>query len=575
MNPKGLELGDLHPDSCLLRLDPLFKSPGYSNYSSLSLTEFVRLESLAYLLRSFESFDLDAGGRLGPRAKEYLTKTYPRDCEQLVSLSEIAFSEKPTFLFWYIFEDRTYPVGNSRFMQYLRGAYRGQAQVISVHKISPWWGDMTIDEFRYYGPNPDAAPLLGRDCRLGEEDITPERHARIVKVACMENPLISGPMFLELAGSPFGFSSPARDGRSTLIDRNGRISVGPRKNLWTVGGGWWEKTTFAYDYFHPFWLFAPHEKDLRALISNRGEYHANINGKWFLPTYPKLQFNKHDTFKITSIDKKASTIHAGWIKPIHRGCYGGPGLGAPTGEFHFRLQSDTRIVLRTSNGKLAPIINPKGPFAYRLATMDDLSVGDVFYADFAIDEKQQTPQKRMNDKIDRKTDRLRGFDMAKYENKILDTARIQNFYPNLLGPKSISESVPFYGHVTGEKGNIITVEMPEEDVAGMHGLKFWEEDKDLASVDRTEATEPRAKLALSYMRRWRDGGKAGRTCGFAVDRSVRICRNGEVEKTVTDLKVGDYVWVTYQMWFETQHQSQCLIYPETIMASSPMGGEAQ
>ena len=57
-----------------------------------------------------------------------------------------------------------------------------------------------------------------------------------------------------------------------------------------------------------------------------------------------------------------------------------------------------------------------------------------------------------------------------------------------------------------------------------------------------------------------------RTYRFALDRAVRIARNGETEKSLKDLRVGDYVYVAYHMWYETQHKGDCLIYPETIMA---------
>ena len=579
-------IGEKYPDVSFLEFDPILKSKDYSDYSSLSLTEFLRLESLAAVFSQFKTFKMD-NGKLRPSSAEELKHVYAETHEKLKSLEEIiASANKPVVLCWTVFEDRTYPVQEARFGEYLRKAYQNKIEVITVSSPSPLWGDMVIDEHRYYGANPKSAPLLGKNTRLGEEDNTPARLARITKIGCMENPVISGDIFLELAGRPYtSLLIPHRPNNTllALIDKNGIRSFAFHQTLFAVSEGYWKKNPFNFSYYHGPVSYANFEHELRALLKNDGVYSDKIMGQTLFPTYPQTQYNDHDQFEVKSIDHKKGIITAGWVKPSGRGVY--PvihryGECEKDIDFHFKISQDTRIVLRKKAGKAywPPYdeIKDTGFFSdldgveKGLAQLKELRAGDRFFAEYIINDKQTTPRRKLNDKLT-KDDFLPGFNVDKYQGKLLDTVRIQNFMDGdrASGNKYylLGRLMPLYGTVKENKNGTLSVEIDQEDILKMRGYQYWKEAGEKADLNTSERNF--AANIMPVINRWAEGSDADRMYEFILDRAVRIFRNGEV-KTREDVKVGDTVYITYHMWYETLHQGKCDIYPETIMASSPI-----
>jgi hypothetical protein len=576
-------VGEEMLDFTFLDFDAMLKSAAYSNYSTLSLTEFLRFESLGNLFSRFAAHSVEESGRIAPAQPATLRARYHHDYEKLVPMAEALSKEKLTLLSWVCWEDRTYPSPNCWLVEYLRRAYGDKLNVVILGAPSPLYGDMVIDEFRFFGPNPNAAPLRGLDTRFGEEDNTAERLARITKVAIMENPVISGRVLLELPGKPYnfyGFSGQQYD-HITLVDREGRtVSMGERSfNGLTLTGGWWEKSSFFGDYYHAFRQHTRIERFIRAFIANGGKFDKGLLDTELHQTYPSRQFAKQDVFVVRSIDVGKGILHAGWVKPKGRGSYGG--IGDWPGEpeqgivVRFKISRDTRIVLRTRDGKawwppkVGEFHAAPDDVIKQLATLTDLRPGDRFWADIVIAEKQSTPRKHLSDKF-KKEDRLRGFDMAKYLDKELDAVRIQNFLDSRARGGNahyiMGSMMPLYGTIAEIDGVIATVTIAKEDVVNMRGYQFWKQEEEIADTAISESGY--ARRSLPVIKRWAEGSDADRTYKFVADRAVRMTRNGQVERAAADLKVGDYVYVTYHMWYETQHQGKCLIYPETIMAAS-------
>ncbi len=583
------DVGEKMIDFTFLDFDAMLKSPAYSDYSSLSLTEFLRLESLAEMFARFDSHDLDSDGVVIPAQPDALRSRYHHDYEKPVTTADILASGKPTLLSWICWEDRTFPAPNAWMTEYLRRAYGDKLQVVYLGAPSPLYGDMVIDEFRFFGPNPAAAPLKGLDTRLGEEDNTPERLARITKIACMENPVVSGRILMELPGEPYvAFAATGqKHDHITLLDAEGRtVSLGYYSfNSPTVTGGWWEESSFFGDYYHAFRRHPLLERLVRAFIANGGMYDKNLLDTELHPTYPTRQFAKHDVFVVRSIDAKKGILHAGWVKPLRRGTYGGIGQWPtefkPEKEIDVRIKisPDTRIVMRMKDGKawwpvhsekMSPHDTPAG-VVKQLVRLTDLKPGDRFWADIVIDEKQDVPRKHLSDRVT-KEDRLRGFDLTDYLDKDLDAVRIQNFLDGRgRGGNAhyiMGSMMPLYGTIAKIDGTTVTVKIAKKDVVNMRGYQLWKQEE--KNADPTVSEVDYARKSLPVIRRWAEGTDADRTYTFVVDRAVRITRNGQEDKTAADLKAGDYVYIAYHMWYETQHQGQCPIYPETIMASEPI-----
>ena len=127
--------------------------------------------------------------------------------------------------------------------------------------------------------------------------------------------------------------------------------------------------------------------------------------------------------------------------------------------------------------------------------------------------------------------------------------------------------MPLYGTVKENKNGTLSVEIDQEDILKMRGYQYWKEAGEKADLNTSERNF--AANIMPVINRWAEGSDADRMYEFILDRAVRIFRNGEV-KTREDVKVGDTVYITYHMWYETLHQGKCDIYPETIMASSPI-----
>gem|GEM_PF-2521106 len=593
-------------DCSFFDFETVLQSPDFSNYSSLSLTEFIRLESLADMFARFAGTKLNEEGLLAPKTKKELQRIYWKESEQLITLDEIvASAQKPIAIFWQCYEDRTFPSRAARYAEYLRRAYRDQMEVIVVHSPSPLHGDMYINELRYFGQNPEAKPLSGLNTRFGEEDNTPLRHARTIKVACMENPVISGPIYLENASLHYTCFSVKKKGfghTPTLLDKNGIKSFGfgaHRALNFEISEQYNNPSPFCKSYAHMWAPYAIIEQELRVLLKNNGVYDAEKMGQSFHLTYPTRHFSPHDQYEFKSYDKKTGILYAAWVKPKTRNHY--PiihrwGKIEPGVEFRFKISPDTRIVLRKKDGKafwptpqeyekLKGDFFGTGPGITRsVSTIEDLRPGDRFFADYIINDKQTKPRRRLCDEIDiddyrtenqkldlTKGDLLPGFDIEKYKGKVLDTVRIHNFYDSRgmasnQGP-TMGSLMPLYGRITKLDGKVMTVKINADEVKEMHGYKFWKEEAKTASVERSSKSY--ARNTVPVIMRWAEGTDEDRTYRFALDRAVRITRNGEYENITTqDLCVGDYVFIEYDSFYEKNHQGKGLIYPETVMASS-------
>ncbi|RLC49764.1 MAG: hypothetical protein DRH79_08585, partial [Candidatus Cloacimonadota bacterium] len=574
------DVGDTPPEIAVLDWKPLLDSSNHTDTSFLNITESLRFESLYDPLSSFATYDYDDGtGWLVPRDKDALQEYYPFEQGSMRNLRAGA-AGKPTMFIFTVFEDRTSPTKRMRFAAYIRGAYGDQVNVVSVCQPSPFYGDMVIDEFNYYGPNTNVNLSHGLRYRWGDEDITPARQARTVKIACMENLNIGGDITLSLNGGPFReIWAPGQYIKMILLDKNGVKSSAYDAALFVEsGGGWWEKFTYTYDApYHPFDNFYNFEQNIRALIDNDGEYDAAISDQGFFPTYPSKQFGIPYKFKVTSIEPGESLVHADWILPT----YSTNGIkdkynytGTTNANVSFKFAGDTRILLHDT------VVYNRDPAEGSTCTtgsITDLEVDGIYYFDFEINETAP-PLVKLQDGYDEKwkdrTNRLEAISMKKYFGTTCNVVRVQNYMlrdVKDVGAHSMGTSIPFYGHITQIDGDVITVVMPESDLDDFHGYTFWKEAGADADQLKDYKSEPAVEIQLAAATRWNEGGTAGRTCRFKVDPATRVMVNGHMYKSFADLAVGHYVFIEYQAWQEEQNQSQGILFPETIMASQPLG----
>ncbi len=560
-------LGDWSPtvgqrlNAGFLRLDPLFDAPGMNRYSSLTLTEFIRFESLAHL---FSQIAMETPTMQGfmPTSPQELRRRFWHKYEQLVTAHDFSANGKPTLYLWTQLEDRTYPRWSISFAEYIRRTYKEQANTVISTTMSPNYADMWSDENMFYGPNPRIDPLHGLDSRPFEEDYTTLRAARESRVHCLEYPFLSAPLLLDPDGSLSCLRLPQSDNHLNIIDKQGLLCEhGWDWQLLSVTGGWSNMQTF-YESFSDALenQFAHKEIILRAVIANHGHYVKDIGDTLLTPTYPRRQFTTLDYFIVRSFDEKNGILHAGWFKPTSR-AGSAPDEHAPdtaaVGDIHFHFAADTRIVLRQPDGRV--MLN-------RLA---DVKPGLRFWADFMLTEPTDGPRISLTTLATHpeQVHPLHPFDMSRYADKEIDTVRIQNWMRSMQSDEYMMQ---LYGHLTARVGDIITVRIAKDELKAMYGARFWQQDHAIADPNRaTGGLGAPTALYRDTIRRWLDGTDADRTYRFALDHAVRVFRNGKYEDvTIADLQVGDYIWATYETFWETGKRYREAIYPERIYASS-------
>ena len=541
-----------------LRIDPLFDAPAVSRYSSLTLTEFIRFEALAHLFAQTAT-ETPAATGFAPVTPDALRRRFWHPYEQVDSMRDLCANGKPTFYLWTQLEDRTYPRWSIAFAEYIRRAYQGQVNTVISTTMSPNFGDMWADENMFYGPNPQRDPAHGRDSRPFEEDFTPLRAAQATRVACLEYPYLSAPLLWDPDGSLTSVRLPQSDNHLEIIDKSGLLCESAWD--WQVLGvtGQWSNLSFYTTFSDALeGEFARKEQVLRAVIANHGRYVAGIDRQLLVPTYPRRQFTTRDFFIVRSVDSKAGIIHAGWFKPAegNLGPNGNLPDNAATGDFRFRFAADTRIVLRRDEGHVD------------INHLDEVKPGLRFWADFTLAEPVDTPRAALAS-LTEAVHPLRLFDMARYADKEIDTVRIQNWERGMQADEYLMQ---LYGRLVARTGNIITVRIARDDLKAMYGVRFWQQDQRIAAPDRaTGGLSAPVALYRATLRRWLDGTDADRTYRFALDRAVRVFRNGHFEDvTMADLQVGDYVWATYETFWETEKRYREAIYPERIYASTPV-----
>jgi hypothetical protein len=563
--------GEKALDITFLKLDPILNSLSYSNHAPLCLTEFVRLESLATAFAHFAAYKLNDNNKLEPSLPVDLSNKYWRDEEQMISLTELRkSSSKPVVAIW-LTSEKIYDVLVPRFAEYLYQAYKDKAEIVLIFG-QPWIAFYMPEDQYYDFPKPN--PLHGIVDRIREGHATPTRLARLAKI-CVMNSILSTPLLIETAGNTFE-EEYFMKGRwlISIIDKDGILVDNRHSNLARQGGfskSWLGPNSYPYKTS----TLQVVEKKLQSLIKNNGKYSSDMDTKILYPTYSKRLFAKHDLFVVKSFDKEKQTLHAGWIKPKSRGFSATTnGKIEPDLDFHFKINSDTRLALNQKDGKAYWDPSAKTDEGGYKGISSDYSVlqpGDKFYADIIIDEKDPcNPRKNISEKI-QPNEGLKEFDMKKYAGRLLETVRIQNFLDGTernvyQGGYLIGSSMPAYGNIIKIDGKIITVKISQEHIKKMSGYRFWKQNESEKTADITTDDTEQAIKAVSVLNRWADGTDEDRTYRFCIDPAVRLSVNGEVEKKLSDLSVGDYVFVEYHMWYEIQHKGKCLIYPEVIRA---------
>jgi formylglycine-generating enzyme required for sulfatase activity len=250
-------------------------------------------------------------------------------------------------------------------------------------------------------------------------------------------------------------------------------------------------------------------------------------------------FSKSDVFVVKSFPTKGyaavskKTIHANWIKP-------GEMDPDPSLTFSFKYDDKTRFVIRKKDGKAyypseEQAENIKGTVYEISSFYNALLLGDRFWVDFKVDKK----------------DLSKPIDMTKYVDKVLNITRIQNFIDD-------STVLPFCGNIIKimKKGTsvVILVKIDKQQTKQM--LEQNKSDDNISILNRLSKDVDKN---LIYH--------------FCIDQAVRLSNNEKEEKSITDLSVGTYVNIKYNMWNEIQHKSHNLIYPENVIIDSSKGSQ--
>jgi hypothetical protein len=551
---KNLE-GDRIRDFRIIPIEQVFASPSYQHFPSLSLTEFVRWEALAPWVRNLGYWD-KTKGHFSPRSVEALDKearAFPYAHTQISK----HIGEKPLVVLYVTLEDRAVHDWKLLF-KHLANAYAGQANFIYIAAPSPYWGDMHIEEFAYYGPNPAQAPLKGLACRFGELDFTPARLALTVRKGFMERTWLPNvPIFLEYPGyAARSQLTTAFRARLTIIDTDGIVS-GFMGSYYDYGMRRAFQTYYMPFDKHdvPLASIAPFEKDLRAVIDNGGKYNPAKCVKWPIATYPKRQlvgtYHK-PPFKLVSFDPQTGTVKATLANST-----GFSVAKEALGEYTFLVDDTTRV--ENWNDE-----------TYRIEGLDALKPGRMFYPDFWIADIEEPRLTAKKGRFRSPKGHHKLFDIARYKGKRNRTVRVilcddLDWRPLF---SSLKNMMLLSGTIVQKKNGRIAVEMPRPKLIDYPGLKFWDEDKAFAKLDSVHATNDLAARIVPVLRRWTKATTPTIRYTFVVDDAVRIIRDGTQDAEPAKLEAGDRVTVAYGFWWEKKGGSREVIYPELIIASS-------
>jgi len=555
--------GDAIQDFRIIPLEQVYKSSNYRRHASLSLTEFLRWEGLAPWLINMGYWNR-TGARFSSKTVDELARDKPVSRYEYTLLSE-QYGEKPLIVLYVTLEDRAVHDWKV-FFKHLFSAYGDRVRFLYIACPSPYWGDMNIDEFAYFGPNPAEAPLKGRACRYGELDFTPERLALSVRKGFMERTWMPDvPMFLEHPGYAARKQLvTAFRSRMTLIDTDGVVAG-------YLGCYYDYQMRRAFQtYYMPFdkhdvplASIAPFEKDLRAVLANGGKYDAEKNQSWALATYPSRQLwgsFSQPPLTISRIDRGKGIVKAKLmgVRPESRAYFGIQ--DGTEGEYTFRFDAGTRF--EDWNGG-----------SYKLADVSALKVGGKMYPDFRV-EDIEAPRVRANrGKPKYARGHYKRFDLSKYKDKENQAVRIitcddPNWRPRF---KTLDNMMLLSGTIVEKVDGRMAVEMPRPQIADYPGLRFWEEDRAFAKLDSKYATNDIATHSVPILRRWTEAATPTIRYTFATDDAVRIIRDGNQDTEPTKLQVGDRVTVAYGYWWEKTDGAEGIIYPELVLASSQAG----
>jgi hypothetical protein len=584
-------------DIPFLLTSPLLSSPVWNNYTSLSATTHLRPEGIWPYLDSYWKWRLPRTNSLVMTSPDQWKLHYWQEWYHVTSVNELIKQAhgRPVYLCGCNFTDNTHPGFYERQVEYLRRALRGQADIYDVSQTGgTGWSDIWLDEWTYYGPNPKRDPLAGLDCPRWEDDnYTPLRHARTDKLVTMRLPWISGEILLDQPRLSSFFDNQVALHHNLILDRDGVVATPYCTGDWNqITGRYFSDADSAATYTRQGAQSYVHallwEQLLRALIENNGRIGPGVYDK-VLVQYPQTFTAKDDLFVIKSVDKSSGVIHAGWIDPggekERTVFFGGSSPrfgGKPEGDFVFRTNPDTRYVARFKSGSSSweqPAPENGAPGSeYHVLGVESLKPGNQFYATIRFPEpfpsiKLSTLIPRQGSltgasEAERKT-RPGPFEMGKYSGKELAVERITNYLSLDYYGGDHTNFMPLYGRIVGKTGEVITVKIDQDEVREMSGYRFWKQEE---AAGRPASDEP--ALFWAAIKRWGDGTEADRTYRFKMDGASDIYRNGLLADA-KDLAVGDYVFVEYEVWWETQQMQNQIILPERLQASSPLDKPAK
>jgi len=589
---------DISEDIRLVRLASALNHPKYSNYSGLNATEILRPEALRHHLQIFNHWTEDKDGNIVikdvknfPAYPGYTNKDFVYKKEFLNNKPTIVFSTSPL-------EDGTHPPAIAAFIEYLCRAYGDKINVVYIANNSTYHGDMWVDEFLYYGRNPEARTLLGIDSPALQHETTLESLARITKLVQMKNPSYSWKIYLDDTGAT---SKHAVDGQRCHTNRD--LMLFDRKGAkvgWKASVGVPEETgangEHVSSYHTPYWGYYILEKNLRILLANDGLYDLdkmdytmpNIPNRAIVPART-FHFDNNNKAKgwygfclnVISVDLEKSEITAesgqfDWNHQIEN--------IKDRFKIKFTVDANTRIIIKEKKRPFDGKHNPEWNDSYRHGSLKDIVKGDLIRVDFLLDSPPQIADKSILDlkenyivngpsKVVDYRMAFTGFDPSDYSvesNKKNKALRIWNNHGG-QGDLKVHQQITFWGEITNINTDkkTIQVKMPKPNCDEIHGYRFWKEagaKADISEDTRGPAYRTAEKLAAT--RRYVEGSDADRIRTFTIDAGVRISRNGVAEKTFSDFKVGDKVSVFYLPFYETQYKNTIPIYPEVILSSS-------
>jgi hypothetical protein len=584
-------------DVPLLLTSPLLSSSVWNNYTSLCATAHLRLEGIWTLLDAYWKWRIQGENTLSMSPLEEWKQHYWQDWYHVTSVNELVKKAdgKPVYLVCDNFADLTYPGFYTRQAEYFRRAYHGLVDIYETSQTSGYpYLDTWIDEWTCYGPNPKRDPVAGLDCPRWEEDnYTPLRHARTDKLVAMTRlPWVSGETLLDIPRYSSFLDDQVSLHNIILLDRDAKLALPYCSPVcWTlVTTRYFSDNesvgTYTRQGDEDYANSLIYEQILRGVIANGGRIDPKIYDK-VLIQYPDTFTAKDDLFVVKSVDKLSGIIHAGWFDPGNEdarikgaGWGSNPNFGGQSqGDFLFKVNPGTRYVGRFKNGdsswvQPAPeeVVVPQG-MEYHLLKLDDLKPGEKFYITLRFPKPfpvfdMSTLLKRQGDvsaaSEEERKQRPTFFDMSKYDGKELSVERITNYLSLDCYYGEGVNFMPLYGRIVAKEDNVITVKIDQNEVREMSGYRFWKEEEAAG-----RPVDDGAKWFWPTLKRWGDGTDEDRAYRFKIDGATDVYKNGRTAEA-NDVAVGDYVFVEYERWWETQNLQKEIILPEWLQASSPI-----